>query len=444
MQQSVFFVGTKDEVAHHAAPLTDIDYDILAPEEVIAQAEPGDLAIFFSEHFDRFRNACNSLKSKNVATLYMIDGILEWRNAWDNRDDEPACPWTMRPVLSHKVACIGPSQARVLAAWGNAAKVEITGVPRFERLKLLASKPRQKQASEFHLLVMTAKCPGFTDEQVSNTIQALSDLKGWFASNPSLNGRDVKVTWRLTKDLNEEIGVENQLQDLTGEDFSTVLQSVDAVITTPSTAIIEAMVMNVPVATLDYNNTPQYITTAWQISAASQIARIVPELLNPDESRLFFQQTALRDSLHQANAIEQFSQLVMQMLETASQQVQTGKALEFSENMLNYKGFSEFPFLQHEKIFSNTGEFSIDDKRQLQSELGHARREIDHLHRQIKQLKSELQEAHEIFDQIQQHPIAGPVVRARQKLIDWFTAFKSKKNKVNDTSTRSKNSSTTT
>jgi hypothetical protein len=54
---------------------------------------------------------------------------------------------------------------------------------------------------------------------------------------------------------------------------------------------------------------------------------------------------------------------------------------------------------------------------ELQAELGHARREIQHLQRQIAQLQAELSEAHEIFRQIHEHPIAGPLVRVRQKLL---------------------------
>ncbi len=132
-QASVFFVGQPGEVAHHAAPFQSrLNVQIVEPHEVLQKSSPGDLAIFYSEHFDRFRDACQRLKQQNVATLYMIDGILEWRNAWENRRDEVACPYTMRPVLAHKVACIGNSQARVLESWGNQGKTEVIGIPRLD------------------------------------------------------------------------------------------------------------------------------------------------------------------------------------------------------------------------------------------------------------------------------------------------------------------------
>lgn len=129
----IYYVGTEQEVAHHARPLQQhLDISIVGPDQIVEQAVAGDLAIFYSEHFDRFRNAVQKLKTLGVATLYAIDGILEWRNAWENSKIEPACPWTMRPVLSDKVVCIGNQQARILASWGNTEKIEVVGIPRFD------------------------------------------------------------------------------------------------------------------------------------------------------------------------------------------------------------------------------------------------------------------------------------------------------------------------
>ena len=73
MVQKIYFVGTHAEVAHHAAPIEEImPLEIVSASEVVEKAKRGDLAVFFSEHFDRFRDCVIQLKSKNVATLYMI------------------------------------------------------------------------------------------------------------------------------------------------------------------------------------------------------------------------------------------------------------------------------------------------------------------------------------------------------------------------------------
>ena len=52
--------------------LADFTPQVVAAEEVVAIAKPGDVAVFYSEHFERFRYAIDQLKSNSVATLYMI------------------------------------------------------------------------------------------------------------------------------------------------------------------------------------------------------------------------------------------------------------------------------------------------------------------------------------------------------------------------------------
>ena len=309
----IYYVGTESEVAHHAAPLQrEIDVKIVAPEQVAKLAKPNDLAIFYSEHFHRFRDAWLQLSRKGCNTLYAIDGILEWRNAWENRDDEPACPWTMRPVLSDKVACIGASQARVLNSWGNQGKTEVTGIPRLTEFadsgfvesgfvdsgRDNASRIEGNNNDQpFRLLITTAKWPGFSPQQIQLATQSLLELKEFLVANPTIHGRLIEPVWRLTGDLDKAIGVPNQLRDVTGNDLQSVLDRVDAVITTPSTVMLEAMLKRVPVCLLDYTNSPRYVDAAWSISAQPQIANALNQIARPSHRRMFLQDACLQDAL---------------------------------------------------------------------------------------------------------------------------------------------------
>ena len=425
---SIYVVGQPSEVHHHISPLEQrMPLRIVSADNVVRRARPGDLAIFLSEHFDRFRSACRSLKDQNVATLYMIDGILEWRNAWENRTDEPACPYAMRPVLSHKVACIGPSQARVLESWGNKGKTEIVGIPRLDGF---SKQERRSSHQAFRILVMTAKTPGFTKEQTQRVKQGLRDLKSWFArnSNAAIEGRSIEVVWRLTAGFDQDLGVVNRLNDLTGTELADELQQVDAVITTPSTAILEAMILNLPVAVLDYHNCPSYLPTAWNIRAADQIDSVVRELVAMPESKMVFQRMQLNDALYQqADGTDRLERLVAEMSRIAHDQIKIRQPLKFPNQILEPElrpDFVNAVEFDHRQLYPHVEEFSRDDLVELQVELSHARREIQHLQREQDQLQKELQQAHEIFDEIHQHPIAGPVVRIRQRCLDWLAKLK--------------------
>lgn len=427
---SVYFVGQPHEVAHHAAPFQhSLNVTIADPQNVLERSQPGDLAIFFSEHFDRFRNCCLELKKRNVATLYLVDGILEWRNAWENSDDEVACPYTMRPVLSHKVACIGQSQARVLHSWGNAGKIEVVGIPRLDHHWGKQSN-RGPSNEDFRVLVMTAKTPGFTPQQRVTVRESLLDLKHWQAENPMLGGRKTEFIWRLTGELADQIGVENQLSDLSGQELADVLTNVDAVITTPSTAMLEAMLLKLPVAVLDYHNCPHYVTGGWDICGREHIGPTITQMAERAETRMMFQQTQLADSLcGPGNSSERLVDLIEQMMKISAEQIEANQPLAFPAQILETTPLAAAEF-SYERLYENAPEFSNNDLNVIQVELSHARREISHLHGELAQIQSELGQAHQIFEQIEKHPIAGPIVRIRQKMLDLMAAIRKRKNKL--------------
>ena len=209
-------------------------------------------------HYDVCR-CLDAAREVGIPSIVLQDGILEWRCQYENpRLGAGGGAPQHQPALADKIACIGPSSVRHIASWGNANKVEMTGMPRLD--SLLAGNVPERRRPGSRLLVMTAKKPGFTDEQVRITLRSLTDLKNHL---DSLKG--VRVTWRLTNDLAARIGVENRLTSLEGGELAEQLSLVDAVITTPSTAMLEAMILDRPVGCLDYHNTPRFVPPAWAI-----------------------------------------------------------------------------------------------------------------------------------------------------------------------------------
>ena len=412
---TVYFVGSKKEIAHHAAPLLNrLSVKVVAASDVVALAQPGDVAVFFSEHFERFRSAIERLKKSRVATLYMIDGILEWRNAWENKPDEVACPHTMRPVLSDKVACIGENQARILNGWNNHGKVEVVGVPRFDRYR----QPTQKQDDQprkFRLLVMTAKTPAFTDDQLRVVKQSLLDLK----NATHKRSEQVEVVWRLTRGLETFLDVANSNNDLTGKELFEQLQSVDAVVSTPSTGIVESMLAGKPTATLDYHNCPEYLSPAWRISAASQIDAVLNQLQDPPAEKMFFQNMTLSQVLYrESSATDRMVSLIQKMQLNAAAQIAAGdQTLRFEPQLLPQPTASA-DVLDHRTLFPEDTAFTEQDHTALQALLSNARRRIGRLERRVEVLESDLNAAHDVFDKMRSHPIAGPLIRLREHVLD--------------------------
>jgi hypothetical protein len=335
MAMPLYYVCTP-EFAHHARPLAGaFDLRIETPQEVVRVARPGESCVFFTEQFPCYREPCFELKARGCPTLYAVDGILEWRHSWDPRTDDSACPWNMRPVISDKVACIGRSQARTLESWGNLGKCEVVGVPRFDRLR--ERRPRARPVGEpLRVLVLTARSPGFNAAQMALTKRSLLDAKRWFDDHPRLGSVPLAPVWRITNGLDAEIGVHSQLADTTGQDLATVLETVDAVIATPSTAMLEAMLHGLPVALLDYHNRPHYVPAAWRITAQEQFEDVLADLVCPPAPRMLYQQSILHDALEcHAPATPRMVELIERMHAIARQCLARGEPLSFPRRILS-------------------------------------------------------------------------------------------------------------
>ncbi len=274
---------------------------------------------------------CNAV-SAGVPTLILADGILEYRNTWEHPQLPPGA--IFQPVLGHKIACLGRAQARHLESWGNAGKCEVTGSPRFDRF--YGFKRRQRRSDEpCRILVMTALTPWFNEKQHRQVRSALMHLKQFFADQQAIGGFGIQPVWRLTKGLNQELGVSAAANDLTGRELAEVLQTVDAVVTTPSTAMLEAMMLGLPVAILDYTNSPLYVAPAWHITARDHIPEVLRELSNPSAAKMLFQETTLHDCLECSTpATPRLIRVLLGMMECGRRAEETGNPLSFPARLL--------------------------------------------------------------------------------------------------------------
>lgn len=411
MRGKVYYVGTPSEVAHHARPLSlKMDVEIISPEEVVNVATDQDLAIFFSEHFRRFRTAINQLKRKRCRTLYAIDGILEWRNAFENREEEPACPWTMRPVLSEKVAVIGRSQARQLSFWGNYEKIEVIGLPRLDTLRQFDSNqiesssiPNRDERSpaKKRILVTTAKWPSFTDEQMVNVEEGLSDLKSALDNMEDF----ATITWRLTGGLAEKIGVENSFSSSDGEEFQEQLRHCDALITTPSTAALEAMLVGIPTAVLEYNDCPQLYESAWQIRIERHMQRVLNELLEAPECKMAQQEFILHDTLEcKSSAGDRMVNLIEKMLGFP--------AGEMPQGLVPIDDSNSESKLDHHFLFNHHQLFQSNDLTELQAHAAELERDDARLQERNELLEREFNRAKATIDNVFNNPFVSPFLKA--------------------------------
>lgn len=270
----------------------------------------------------------------NIPTLVIADGILEYRNTWQNPSLTPGS--LFQPVLTHKMACIGRSQARIISSWGNPGKCEVVGAPRLDSLATRGATPHP-DGQPFRILVSTARTPGFTPQQLAVVQRSLQELKAWFdAQAGHIGARPIEVQWRLTGGMAEAIGVESEVKETLGMEFHAMLDRADALITTPSTTLLEGMLCDIPVVMLDYTNSPHYVPAAWTLSARDHFDTIIPELIDPPEARRLFQRQTLYDALEcQSAAAPRMVRLIERMVQHAAPAREHGTPLAFPGRLLD-------------------------------------------------------------------------------------------------------------
>jgi len=255
---------------------------------------PTDAAIVISaETYDEPSvSALRSAVEHQVPVLVLADGILEFRNTWQNPTQVAGNIY--QPVLGHKLACVGASQRRHVEAWGNPGVCEIVGLPALDGHR---RHPRAPGDGSFRLLVASSRHPYFDDRQRAIVIEQFVAVRDAIAAFADRSSRRVAVTWRLTGELGEALGVQSALQPVASVSALEALCAADALVTMPSTLMLEAMLLDLPVAQVDFMNLPQYVQTGWSASAPPHLPPVLEQLVDPPAERLAFQRVALHDAL---------------------------------------------------------------------------------------------------------------------------------------------------
>jgi hypothetical protein len=324
----------KDQFAHvkpveeHLGGEAEFFYDGAWEPEAMVRSAP-DIVLCVNDYAFEIAQCLDAARRARIPSLVLQDGVLEWRCQYENPlfGSGGGAP-QHQPVLADKIACLGPQSARQIAAWGSARAVEVTGMPRMDTLLARRSPPVNIPGRR--VLIMTAKNPGFTEAQTALTLQSLRDVKMTLEALPQ-----VETIWRVSRNIAETLGVENQFKELSALDLADVLEKSDAVITTLSTAILEAMLLKRPVAALDYHNVPRFVPTAWNVTAPGQILNVVGSLLAPSGRLLAFQEDCLHDSLAcDGAASPRVAELIRRMVTQGSVVREGGSPLSLPANLL--------------------------------------------------------------------------------------------------------------
>lgn len=362
-------------------------------------------------------------QESSVPVLILADGILEYRNTWEH--PELADGSMFQPLVGHKVACIGRGQARILESWGNPGKAEVVGLPRLDDVLNQEPAPIQSDGM-FRLLVATANTPAFDEGQRQTVIESLSLIKQRLSVIGKVNQREVQITWRLTDNLEQAIGLPsakvNELEQADRPTLAEEIDAADAVITTPSTLFLESALKRRPTAILDFHNSPHFVPAAWMINGPQHLDTILSELAHPPLPKMLFQETVLHDNLQwRVPAKPRMLDLIQTMVECGKQARSRGEPLQFPQRIIDDpdQGFSrvEASFdMSH--LFPENEVFQNQDRQQLQVELSQLIKRLDTLPRDLAEKNQYIEQLLEERDQmkLRNSDLRQRILKLRQKL----------------------------
>ena len=344
------------------------------------------------------------LTAGRIPILILSDGILEYRNTWENPG--VAAGSMFQPLFGHKLACIGKSQARTVESWGAAGKCEVVGLPRLDEMEHAEYLPIENEGP-FRLLVATANTPAFTDQQRAKVTESLKALKSRFEKNPWVNKRPLEVTWRVTDGLDSEIGLEFESSGAQKKiSLSDAIELSDAVITTPSTLYLESVMKRRPTALLDFSNSPSYVNSAWTISSPVHINQVLSELAEPAPAKMLFQRAVLHDNLEMGVCSKsRLYALINTMVKCGVSARKDNTPINLPTRILSdpqrgiHQVEGEFDFA---RLYRDNPNFKITDVHYLQQELnqavarlGQLPRDLDTKHAGNQVLANQLDESEE-------------------------------------------------
>jgi hypothetical protein len=207
--------------------------------------------------------------------------------------------------------------------------------------------------------------------------------------------RDIQVIWRITKGLHKRLKVTNTLRETTGKELFDVLGKVDAVITTPSTVMLEGMLFGHPVALLDYHNCPHYIPAAWRITCRDQISSVLEDLRNVPLDRMVYQDYCLRDALAcQTPALPRALKLIEEMIRIRREcDTKNARKLTFPHRILDQpEEFVTWPSgaFNLKELYPYHSMFGRSDMIAMQAKLEAALGTVDQLKDQVNVLTNRL------------------------------------------------------
>lgn len=276
-----------------------VDVEVMESE---TQLRTCDLFLTHSEYDDEYIEKILMAKSAGVCTALLPDGIFEWRNSFEHppRIYSGLGQEVWSGIVSDYFLAFGVYQKALIRALSPHTKVKVIGVPRFDEMTGLYDKRKISKITKKNvtILVCSSRTPGFCQYDSSAFVDCCQDIREYFSNIGDSLGVNIQLKWRVTEKYAVEIGLSEKEANSGAGDLATMLDESDVIFCSPSTLILEAMLMKKPVVLFDYTGGPVSVACAWNIFCKKHIEMVAEDVLLMREERFKFQESTLLNHIY--------------------------------------------------------------------------------------------------------------------------------------------------
>lgn len=238
-----------------------------------------DLVISFNFFSDLGNMVILKAKLQGVKTLLVVDGILEWSNMFNNKDVIKKNIFQFHPIIHDYFFCVGRTEALYFESLGQKTRNYIP-------IRMNNTKKITLQNPKHDFLITTANTAYHNQKEKTLLIATLKKIK------TDLDNLNLTFGFRIIDEfLIKELDITN---NYIAENFSDTIKNFKCLITTPSSIIVTAMELNIPVAQIIYRDCPIFVQSGWIISNLN-LDSTYDSMLKFEKERMDFQKFQLQN-----------------------------------------------------------------------------------------------------------------------------------------------------
>ena len=299
-----------------------------------------DYIVSFTYNSDLANYIICKANTLNISTVLLCDGIVEWSNMFNNKKMIKNGYTLFHPII-HKYFFVSGIEEN------NYFKYQKHNTLKFlpKRIKVLTKKENYNY--KFDFLITTANTAYFNDtEKISlvnllrNVISEIEELKMTYCFRIFDN--------YLIKKLNI-----NSEQNYIKVDIDYPLQISKSLISSPSSIILTAMSIDIPVGILNYRDYPLFLQTGWLFSGHNTRETLL-SMYERNSERLEFQRFKTKEYFENNKSI---SDLINQDRSNKSAKLKKSYQYEhYTHKLLNSKFNFNFEYM-FRKLFKKLKDF---------------------------------------------------------------------------------------